>query len=117
MTALSRDAILAARDCRREAVRVPEWGGTVFVKVMSGADRDAFEQSVQDRRALGKVGENMRALVVVHSVVDDAGKQLFTEADLDALGAKNYLALDRIVNAALRLNKLNDEQLEADIKN
>ena len=42
MNILSKDAILAADDLPRETVHVPEWGGDVYVRTMSGTDRDAF---------------------------------------------------------------------------
>ena len=42
MTYLSRDAILQREDIKTEDVEVPEWGGTVRVRGMSGVQRDAF---------------------------------------------------------------------------
>ena len=50
MNILSKDAILAADDLPRETVHVPEWGGDVYVRTMSGTDRDAFETSLIARR-------------------------------------------------------------------
>ena len=43
MTYLSRDTILQREDIKTEDVEVPEWGGTVRVRGMSGVERDAFE--------------------------------------------------------------------------
>ena len=51
MNILSKEAILAADDLPREKVNVPEWGGEVLVRTMSGTDRDAFEASLQIGRA------------------------------------------------------------------
>jgi hypothetical protein len=42
---LTRDAILQAPDLQGEDVAVPEWGGTVRVRGLSGAQRDAYEAS------------------------------------------------------------------------
>lgn len=114
---LSREQILAAQDLLFEEIEVPEWGGTVRIKVMSGTDRDAFETQVRDRVKLGQLGENLRALMVACSVVDEGGKLLFGAADIEALGAKSWMALDRVVMASAKLNRLTDAELEATVKN
>ncbi len=43
---LSRDQILGASDLPTETVDVPEWGGQVIVRSMTGAERDRFELSL-----------------------------------------------------------------------
>ena len=40
---LTKDAILQAQDSKLEKLEVPEWGGHVFIKSMSGTERDNFE--------------------------------------------------------------------------
>ena len=42
---LSRDTILAKNDVKVEEVKVPEWGGSVLVRGMSGDQREAFEKA------------------------------------------------------------------------
>ena len=41
--ALTRDLILGMDDLSRVRVDVPEWGGHLFVRSMTGMERDAFE--------------------------------------------------------------------------
>jgi len=107
---LSRDAILAAQDLKREEVAVPEWGGSVLVRTMTGAERDAWEQSLAKG---GKIDvSNVRARLVASCVVDEAGSLLFTAADAQALGAKSGLALERVAKVAQRLNAITEEALE-----
>jgi hypothetical protein len=98
---LSRDQILAANDLEVREVDVPEWGGTVKVRPLNGAERDRFEASLRKerRRADGKEGtelvantDNMRAKLVARAVVDDDGKRVFTDADINALGEKSALS-------------------------
>ena len=48
---LSRDDILKAEDLTTEEVDVPEWGGTVLVRGLTGRERDEFEASVMVRYA------------------------------------------------------------------
>lgn len=115
--ALGRDDILKAEDLPRELVPVPEWGGSVWIGTMTGAHRDAFEASSTkanprdpDSRVLDR--ENMRARLVIFTAQGEAGEPLFSPADLVAVGRKNAAALDRLFNAALRINKLGDDDLE-----
>lgn len=108
MTLLSKEAILAAQDLRFEVVPVPEWGGEVRVRTMTGADRDAYEQSLMASRGPDAKAniKNVRARLVAYSIVDEAGNRLFNEEDIDALGAKSVRALDRVFSAASRLSAI-----------
>lgn len=107
---LTRDQILAAEDLKRETVDVPEWGGSVIVRTMTGTDRDAFDASIVTG---GKADlRNMRAKLAAACIVDENGTRLFSVVDVEALGAKSSGALDRIVRVAQRLNRIGDAELE-----
>lgn len=110
MTILTRDQILGAQDAKREFVPVPEWGGEIYVNLMSGTERDSFEQSciVDGKASLA----NSRARLAVRCITDEAGNRLFADSDADALGAKSGTALDRVGQVAQRLNKMGDKYLE-----
>jgi len=45
---LNKEQILRADDLKTEEVDVPEWGGSVRVRVLTGTERDAFESSIYD---------------------------------------------------------------------
>lgn len=108
---LTRDQILAVEDRKSEVVEVPEWGGSVRVVAMSGAQRDRFEQSLL---VDGKPDtSNARAKLVAASVVDDVGQPVFGVADVEALGQKSAAALNRICDAARRLSGIGQDELEA----
>ena len=107
---LTREQILTADDLKSEIVEVPEWGGSVRVAAMSGAQRDAFEMSLLVN---GKPDlTNSRAKLVAASVMDEAGAPMFTPADIEALGRKNAAALSRIVEVARRLSAIGEAELE-----
>ena len=114
---LSREQILAAQDMTRVEVAVPEWGGSVFVRTMSGTDRDAFERFASDQVKEGNAGKGLRAYMVSLCAVDDSGAHLFTADDVAALTEKNGAALERIATAAMTLNKLLPDSVEAAAKN
>ena len=64
MKTLTKDQIVAAVDIKTEVVEVPEWGGAVAVRELTGLERDAFEQSMVRVDADGKRQadmSNMRA--------------------------------------------------------
>lgn len=108
---LSRDDVLKAEDLTTEEVEVPEWGGSVLVRGMTGRERDEFESSAMDQRS-GRVNyANTRAKIAIRCVVDDDGKRLFDAADIDVLGEKSGAALDRVFAVAARLSGLGDSDL------
>ena len=114
MNILSKDAILAADDLPRETVHVSEWGGDVYVRTMSGTDRDAFETSLIAREGErdGRM-ENVRARLVALTLCDEAGARLFEDGEIAALGRKSARALDRVFAVAQRLNGIGTEQAAA----
>jgi hypothetical protein len=114
MALLSRDAILKAEDIRTEEVEVPEWGGSVLVKSLTGKQRDEFEASLVEQRGRRAVANtaNMRAKLVAWSCVDETGNRLFTNADIAELGDHSAAAVNRIYNVAARLSGLSDEDVE-----
>lgn len=117
MGVLTREAILAVDDLPKELVPVPEWGGDVWVRTLSGKDRDAFELFVGNAHAAGKDPQNIRARLASMSICDESGARMFGDIDLIALGNKNGKALSRIVDACERLSGLGDKAIEDIEKN
>lgn len=119
MIPLTRDMILNATDLPKEEVPVPEWNGTVWVKTLAGAERDAFEIAMT--KAKTRDGEanlqNIRARLAVLTVADYQGNRIFKDEDADALGKKSAKALDRIFAVAQRLNGFRAEDVEELAKN
>ena len=103
---LNRNAILAAQDLPAETVSVPEWGGEVRVRVLTGTERDAMSAAmVGADRQLDLSTYKLR--LVAASLVDEQGQRLFADAEIAMLGAKSSLALERVFVVADRLNALN----------
>lgn len=117
MSKLSRDLILAAAIAippveTMQAVEVPELGGEVTLRPMTGARRDRFEQA-----ASKDPGNNIRARLAAYSVCDEFGKFLFDENDIRALGELPASALDRIFTVALKINAIGTADVDALEKN
>lgn len=115
MAFLSKDDILNADDRKTVTVSVPEWGGEVLVRSLSGRERDEFEASTVRIRG-GKREDNMenlRARLVSLCMVDDNGRRLFTSKhEIAALGTKSVAALQRVFNKCQELNGMSDEDVE-----
>lgn len=112
---LTADEILGADDIRIESVEVPEWGGTVCVRGMTGAERDSYETTLLVMR--GKTQElnlnNARAKLVALCACDESGKRIFEDDQVKALGKKSASALDRVFQAAQRLSGITEADIDA----
>lgn len=106
--ALSRDAILAVDDIQTREVFVPEWGDSVFIKGMTGAERDAFEAANRDSSGNQKL-TNFRARFLVRCIVNENGTRIFSDADAAALGKKSSGALNRLWDVSNELNGTSEE--------
>ena len=115
---LTRDQILNADDMAYEDVEVPEWGGTVRVKTMSAAEKDAFEGSLTEIRQVGNSIvqrpnlHNVRAKLLARCMVDEVGALLFSENDILDLGRKSAAAMDRVLAVAKRRNAMSEQDLK-----
>ena len=107
MGMLSKGAILAADDIKIKTVEVPEWGGSVGLRVISGLDRDKFEQSFSDKE-LG----NFRIRFLAASLCDENGGRLFTDADVEELGRKSSLVINRLFGMAFAHSAFTGEAVE-----
>lgn len=104
---LTKEQILQANDLKREVVFVPEWGGEVTVRTLTGEEKDAYEMAMY---AGGKKDlSNIRAGLLARAIVGDDGKRLFTDAEVQALGRKSASALDRVYSAAARLSGISKD--------
>ncbi|MFD7793641.1 phage tail assembly chaperone [Streptomyces sp. NPDC059759] len=117
--ALSRDSILQAADVKTETVPVPEWGGDVILRGLTGEEMDAYQASRRQIRNAGTkdqeivlIQDNARANLLVKCIVDETGTRVFTDRDAGLLGAKNGKILDKLFDVASALSGLNDEEQE-----
>jgi hypothetical protein len=116
---LSKSEILECQDMRIKVVEVPEWGGSVRLRSLTGAERDAFEatlvKEVDGKRVPDM--ENLRAKLLAATIVDEDDRQIFNAYDLAALGRKSAVALDRVFAVAQRLNGMSADAVEDAVKN
>lgn len=123
-----RAAILAADDIDVVPVATPEWpavDGQIHVRTLSGLQRDRFIKAL--RRVVdpgdasapsdAAVEESSHLRLAAAALCDATGATLFTQADVQALGAKSSVALKRVIDAASALNGLGPAAAEDAKKN
>lgn len=123
---LTLSQILDANDRPIETVPIPEWGGEVCVRALTGDQRDRYDQYQADKRWPDK-DENpeaeadwrgLRAMAVAMALCDEHGApQEATELQVLQLGAKNGKALDRVFDAVKRISGLSADAVETAEKN
>ncbi|MEH0442441.1 MULTISPECIES: hypothetical protein [unclassified Streptomyces] len=113
--ALTSSQILEADDTQVKPVDVPEWGGEVLVRGLTGIERDAYEAGIQQIRPKPDGSrevvfnrDNARAKLLVKCLVDDSGTRLFKDTDAPALGKKAGAVIDRLYDVAAELSGMGD---------
>lgn len=108
--ALTAEQILAADDLGLKEVKVREWNGSVFIRVMSVSERDAYERMWIGKRDSGV--ENFRTEYLQRVLCDETGKLLFTREQIEKLGAKSGAVMARLFDAAMKHNAMSEADVE-----
>jgi len=111
---LTKKEILEAKDVLTEDIQVPQWGGIIRIKTMSGAEGDQFEASVMIKNGT-KFEVNPRRLrvkLVAMCVIGEDGKRLFSDDDIAALDKKSRPALDFVFKECQELNGIGDDEIK-----
>jgi hypothetical protein len=112
---LTKNDILKQKKLKTEIVDIPEWGGSIIVQEMTAAQRDSFEAWTLSQGEGNTKG--MRVAILIHTVVDENGKQIFTDLDMPDLAKKSGVIIDKIAAVGLRLNGMTEEAVEEEVKN
>jgi len=116
--ALDRDTILSITDSKLEPLEIPEWGGTIYIRTITGGERDGVEYALsEDPKTGNRRQQNFRAYFVSLVACDESGKRLFKNQDIPALAQKSGAAIERIVDAGLKLNNFKAADVEEMTKN
>lgn len=109
------EEIFEVDDVKVEVVAVPQWGGKkVRLKMMTAAERDAFEAStVETKRGRQKPNlDNLRARLVARCLVNSAGERIFQSGDVVRLGRKSAQAIDFLFQKCQDLNGFTEKDIE-----
>ena len=111
---LNKAAILAADDKKMVDSEVPEWSGSVKLRVMTGTERDRFESEFVNGN---KSVDMVRAKLVAKCLCDETGSRLFNETEIPQLGEKSAAVLDRLFSECMKLNRFSKEDVDDLAKN
>lgn len=116
MSLFTKSEILEAKDLEFEDVPVPEWGAGKEVRLMSltGTQRDSFEdKSLVQKGTNAKMNlVNMRARLLALCIVDENGKRMFSDIEVNLLGQKNAKVLERLFSKAQEMNGMTEKDVE-----
>lgn len=110
---VGRDQFLKPLPRTTEDVAVPEFGEGCVIPVCSMYTNERNEYEAYFTLANGKANmsklRNVRQSLVVACCRDDAGQPLFTLADIAAIATQHSVVVERLVEAAMRLNHMKSD--------
>lgn len=104
---ITRDTVRAVYTAlKQEQMEIPEWGGTVFVREMTGAERSSVEN-----RFIGKDKsmDGMRESVIMMCTFDDTGGKVFHPGDEKWLCDASADVLDRMFGKIMDMSGMGKE--------
>ena len=101
-----RELILQVNDTPLEPIEIREWGCTVYIKALTGTQRNQLLKDIQKKTG------SMYGYAMASSLCDQDGKQLFTIEDIDALNEKNGKVLERLASYIVKLNAIFGEAID-----
>ena len=110
MKKLSKDDIFKADDLPTKDMDIPEWGGTLTIRTLTGAERDEWESAFVNQDKIDIRG--LKARLVQLTTMNGDGQQMFTKADLRKINSKSASVIDRIFQVSQRLSGLTKEDAE-----
>ena len=108
--ALTAEQILAADDMGLKELKVPEWGGSVYVRIMTVGERDDYERKWIGQKDRGI--ENFRTEYLSRVLCDEKGDLLFNRNQIEALAKKSGAVMGRLFDEAMRHNKMTEADVE-----
>lgn len=118
---ISRDAFLKPIPVEKEDVPVPEFGNGACVPVwgLTARERAVFEKQFQNKngKSVDARTQQVRERLLVACCRNDDGTPMFTVDDIRLLGDQSVVVVERIVEVALRLAGMKNDDVEALAKN
>jgi hypothetical protein len=122
---LTKDLLLQRDDLKIEKVELTR--GYVYVREMTGSEKDRWEQSMLKQKPNGNKNaaieyettlEDFRAKLAVVTICDADGNLLFEAKDIKALNkAMSATNMEKIVEVAQRLNVISQKDRDELLKN
>jgi len=117
---LNKQDILQVRDVVTEMLEVPEWGGTIYVRSISAAERGLIEEGAakfKESKGKDSFARTFTTKMASMALCDEQGARLFDDKDIAQLQQKNAAVISRIAEVAQRLSGFSKQDLEELEKN
>ena len=123
---LTKDQILAKNEelVKVQFVDVPEWGGTVGIRVMSQAERDQFDQSlISQSKVTTEKGkpkaadvklDGMKAMLISLTLCNEDGHRMFTKEEVQAMPSS---PIERLHDKCQEINGMTEADVKDKVKN
>lgn len=105
---LTAENILSADDFVYADVECPEWGGTVRVRSLSGAQRVTLKKAIDSGR------DDIDETLCVMCIVDADGNRILNRDQIGQLSKKNTKAITRVAVKALEISGMRDPKKAVD---
>lgn len=103
---LNKHQVFAADDLRTKVVDMTtEWGGDVKIKMMNAGEQLDFDDFLDSNPGNKEIAFKL----IIKCCVDDEGKKLFTDEDMQFLKMKSSESLMKLFHEILSLNKQNKD--------
>lgn len=110
---LSRDSVLTASDATFSTVDVPEWGGQVRIRQLTGKQQE-ITNKINDAKCAEPISfGGYAAAIVCYGCIDESGKRLFLDTDAKAIGERDASAVNRVALAIMKLSGATIEEQQA----
>lgn len=121
---LTREAFLSKTALRVEKVQIPGSDDFVYVRGLTGAERDQFEESnlIRERNKKGALNfdvrmANVRSTLVVKGLCNEQGTRLLTDDDVEAVSKLPAAVIAHLYNVIASLSGITDDDVEDLLKN
>jgi hypothetical protein len=100
---ITREELLKLSDRKVEKVEVPEWGGHLYVRNMTAAERVEYDHWILGPDGMPAI-EGVRVKLAIMTCCDEKGERLFKREDYPTLSERDGAAITRIFNVSLHLS-------------
>jgi hypothetical protein len=115
---MDKNLFAAIVDKPVETIDVPEWGQTICLRAMSALERLSFFDEAGGSDDPKATERKMRGLLA-KCLCDADGRRILSDSDedIELLGTKSHVVLDRLIKDALRVNGMGQTEREEIEKN
>ncbi len=106
-----RDKILALKSTIPTATMTIGGIGEIHLRGLTAGERDSWEQAIYLTRGKITGMKNLRASLVVRCLIDETGARIFSDSDIDELGAIPAKIVDKLYEKCQVLSGLREDDI------